>query len=94
MNDETQEKTTAPAENEQPAAAEKKPEPELPPKPICPYCGADPVMPIGRGFNMGPAKIMIVICRDCHKVIPVLLLDIAQPRIQMPGPGPRILRPE
>lgn len=61
------------------------------PFPICPHCGADPVMPNFRQFNIGPVRAVTFFCTACRKVLPCFLLPSAPPQAMVEGP--RILRP-
>lgn len=89
MEDETQK---PPPEQDNPETNGEDPLAKL--VPICPHCGADPVMPIGIPFNMPPAQILIVFCRKCRNAIPAILLGVEKPRVQIPGAAPKIFRPQ
>ena len=52
--------------------------------PVCPGCKADPLIPIGRTFNMGPFTILLTFCAACRYPVPAILLEIAQPQIAVP----------
>ena len=54
------------------------------PAPICPNCKADPVMVMGRTFNMGPFTLLLTFCGACRHPIPSNILEIAKPRIATP----------
>lgn len=86
MDNEKETSESAPQTEAPPA-----PKAETPlPKPVCPYCGDDPVKILGRTFNVGRFKFMLPFCAnmDCRKLIPAILLDVAEPMIQTAGEIP------
>ncbi len=76
------------------------PVPEAPKQllPICPLCGADPLLPIARQVNLPftrggpPIMFVIVYCGQCRKPLPAadfvcLGIPEQQSPIAMPGRG-------
>jgi hypothetical protein len=87
-------KTEAPVlefpSQEPPAQAPPEP-PAVPAKevvrPICPHCGCDGKIR-GSMTNLGPIKVMAVICSECHKYIGFfqpLGLELVQPASGVPN---------
>ncbi len=56
-------------------------------KPVCPFCGLDPMVPASVSLQIGPMTVVVVFCGEvrCRKVLGMFLVHVEEPRVMAPG---------